>query len=205
LIVVGAFGAAALMGRLASPVTRRVASLHLLCVVLAGLAVSVPMTRFDQSRDYWLLAQAYKKQGKLPEAVGAYQQALQHAPDNAAAFQIHNNLGVALAQLGQREEAVSEYRQALALMPDASLAHRNLGLLLMLEGPAAARAAADHLLFAEKTDPDDLEVTRALAALSVAIGDREGARQRALKVLRAVPDDPGARAVLSAIAGDSSP
>ena len=198
LIVAAAFGAAAVLGRLSSAVTRRVACLHLLCLILAGVAMAVPLTRFDQSRDHWLLAQAYKKQGRLPEAVASYREALESSPDKAAAAQIHNNLGVALAQLGQTQEARWQYQQAMTLVPEASLAHRNLGLLMMLDGPGASGEAASHLLVAEKADPEDLEVARALAALSLATGDHEGARQRALKVLAAVPDDPGARAVLSA-------
>ena len=66
---------------------------------------------------------------RFSEASHKLREALTLAPDSADA---HNNLGVALASLGQVEEAVPHFRRAVALSPGHAAAQRNL---------AAAQAA----------------------------------------------------------------
>lgn len=61
--------------------------------------------------------------GRLEEAIGCFQQALQ-AEERA---QTHNRLGVALARLGRTSEALTAFQRAVALDPDQASAWTNLG------------------------------------------------------------------------------
>jgi len=40
----------------------------------------------------------------------------------------HNNLGMALVQLGRVQDAIGHYEQALRIKPDYAMAHNNLGM-----------------------------------------------------------------------------
>ena len=77
-------------------------------------------------------------QGKLPEAVASYQQAVRVKPDYAVA---HNNLGNALREQGRLAEAVASLEQALRLRPDYAEAHNNLGIALQGQGMLAEAVA----------------------------------------------------------------
>lgn len=47
---------------------------------------------------------------------------------------VHNNMGIALAQLGRPAEAADHFRAAIAQWPEYDRAHHNLGLVLALLG-----------------------------------------------------------------------
>lgn len=70
-------------------------------------------------------------QGRIPEAIAQYKQAIQLDPTFAETY---NNLGVALKQTGRIQEAIAQYEQALQLNPDFFEAHCNLGGILMQLG-----------------------------------------------------------------------
>ena len=183
---------------LAARLTRRRASLHLACAALLGLALSRPIGETDISRDYWMMAQAFRKQGEPAQAADYYGRAIRVSPADPL---LHNGLGGALEQLGQVDRAEAEYRRAIELRPALSLPHRNLGLILMRHGPASGEEAYQNLMIAERSGRGDLEVAKAMAALLLARGDAPGARARALEVLRVEPRDPAAQAVLRATGG----
>jgi protein O-GlcNAc transferase len=67
----------------------------------------------------------------LAEPIAHYRQALALKPDLAVA---HNNLGVALRDLGKPEEAAASLRRALQLNPEYVDAHANLAIALMQRG-----------------------------------------------------------------------
>ena len=59
----------------------------------------------------------------LPEAVDAYAKSLELDPNDARA---HNDLGVALVQLGEYEKAAEQFDDTLRIDPNYSDAKRNL-------------------------------------------------------------------------------
>ena len=64
-------------------------------------------------------------QGK--EALPALRKATVLLPDDA---EVHNNLALALKDLGQLDGAVASYRRALEIKPDLVEAHTNMGIVL---------------------------------------------------------------------------
>ena len=72
------------------------------------------------------MGNALKDQGKLEEAIEAYNKALAIKPDYAEAY---NNMGNALQDQGKLEEAIEAYNKALAIKPDYAEAYTTWALL----------------------------------------------------------------------------
>jgi 2-polyprenyl-3-methyl-5-hydroxy-6-metoxy-1,4-benzoquinol methylase len=70
------------------------------------------------------MGMALQRQGKLKEAIKAYNKALAIKPDYADAY---NNMGVILQDQGMREEAIEAYTRALSIKPDYAEAYNNMG------------------------------------------------------------------------------
>jgi tetratricopeptide (TPR) repeat protein len=70
-----------------------------------------------------------------------YQAAIAAAPSNSSA---HNNLGIALKDLGRTDEAIACYHKALALNPNLTMAHTNLGIALRAQGKVDEAIACFH-------------------------------------------------------------
>ena len=68
-----------------------------------------------------------KEQGKLEEAIEAYNKALSIKPDYADAYY---NLGIALQDQSKLEEAIEAYKKALSIKPDYADAYYNMGIAL---------------------------------------------------------------------------
>jgi len=83
------------------------------------------------------------KSGQFDDAVDAYRQALQSAPDDALLW---NNLGSAQRARGDGESAETAFRRAVALAPELTAAWYNLGKMYKTQGrlelaqPALERA-----------------------------------------------------------------
>lgn len=148
-----------LAGLLASRATRPGGVLRSGLVAAAAAVSLAPMGETDRSRDYWLMAQALKKQGRLEEAISWYSKASAASPRDSA---LRNNLGVALMQSGQHARAEEEFRKAIAAEPDLPLPHKNLGLLLLRAGRTAQ--AIESLRRSDALQPGDPEVAAALSA-----------------------------------------
>ena len=67
------------------------------------------------------MGNALKDQGKLDEAIAAYNKALSIKPDYADAY---NNMGNALQDQGKLDEAIAAYNKALSLKPDYAEAQK---------------------------------------------------------------------------------
>ena len=72
-----------------------------------------------------------KAQGKLDEAIFAYNKALSIKPDYADAY---NNMGNALKDQSKLEDAIEAYKKALSIKPDYADAYNNMGNVLQNHG-----------------------------------------------------------------------
>src|SRR6185437_16348182 len=77
------------------------------------------------------LGSAMSDQGRLDEAIDAYQRAIALTPDYPEAC---NNLGNALKDQARLDEAIAAYERAIGLKPDLAEAHNNLGNTLKDQG-----------------------------------------------------------------------
>lgn len=68
---------------------------------------------------------------KYDEAISAWKNALALAPEDPRG---HNNLGIALFEVGKIDDAIAEYRKSIQLNPNSSQSHNNLGSALAEKG-----------------------------------------------------------------------
>ncbi len=110
-------------------------------------------------------------QGRIPEAVEQYDEAVRIQPNSAVA---HNNLAIALVQQGRPDEAIKHYEQALRLKPDYPEAQNGLAWQLAALGPAEGgnpvRAVALAQRACELTGNSDVTCLDTLAVAYAAAG-----------------------------------
>jgi tetratricopeptide (TPR) repeat protein len=109
------------------------------------------------------LGNAYFETGRVPEAIEAYEKALQLNPSMTEA---NNNLGLALYHQGRIPEAIEHYEQALKYNPHFALAHSNLANAL--SGTGRVPEAIDHYEQALLVNPHDQDALANLARLKAA-------------------------------------
>lgn len=79
----------------------------------------------------WIeLGNAYMDTSRFPEAVNAYQKAVDIAPNNV---DVRVDMGTCYRSAGQPEKAAEEYRKAISVDPRHPNAHRNLGIVLAFD------------------------------------------------------------------------
>jgi tetratricopeptide (TPR) repeat protein len=121
-------------------------------------------------------AQQLQDEAKYAEAIPAWKIAAAKDPTDARPF---NNLGVALAAMGQFDDAVDAYKKSLAINPDSSQTHNNFGSALAEAGKLDD--AMDNIRKAIELNPDN-------GAAHVNLGHllevRGGAREEAKAELR---------------------
>jgi protein O-mannosyl-transferase len=108
-----------------------------------------------------LIGYAHEEQGRLDLASGEYRRATELRPTEAKYF---NNLGVALAHLGQYREAVVNFERAIRLRPDMAECYRNTAWAISNLGKW--KDAVELCRHAVKLDPHDY---RALRFLGIAL------------------------------------
>ena len=91
------------------------------------LAESVVQNHPNDADARNLLAAAYASQGRINDALHAYEKLIELKPDHAEGF---NNMGVALGQKGLLREAEDAHRKALLINPEYPEALFNLGVVL---------------------------------------------------------------------------
>ncbi|HUI06605.1 MAG TPA: tetratricopeptide repeat protein [Verrucomicrobiae bacterium] len=126
---------------------------------------------------------AYSQLGKLPEAIGQYEHALQLNPGYAEA---HNNLGVALARVGRIPEAIAQYEQALVVNPDYAEAYCNLGAALVRAG--RTQQGISYYEKALRLKPDYAEAHYNLGTSLLQDGRLEDAMEQWRQAARLRPD-----------------
>lgn len=160
------------------------------------------------------------RQGKIEDAIAAYERALVLDPYFAGAYV---NLANAFRQTGRDEEGEKQLRQGIALLPEAANLHHALGLLLVRKGDKASalaelKKAADlapntpryayvyavglHssgrlsealsvLKAADKRTPYNLEILQTLISIHQETGDNRGALAYARKAGEILPGNAG--------------
>ncbi len=98
--------------------------------------------------------------GKIPEAIGQYEQALRLNPDFPRA---HRDSGVALERTGRQPRGDRTIQEALRLNPDYIMAHYNLAVAL--EHTGKIPDAIQHYQQALRIKPDFTDAQTALARL----------------------------------------
>ena len=74
---------------------------------------------------------AFKDQGKLDEAIEAFNKAISLKPEYADAY---NNIGIALRDQGKLGEAVDAFNKAISSKPEYADAYNNMGIALKDQG-----------------------------------------------------------------------
>ena len=131
-------------------------------------------------------AAALHRDGRLAEAIAAYEALLADDPGDAGVW---HNLGVARAGAGDAAGALDAFDRALALRPGYLHAHVNRGGALQTLGRHAAAALAYGAALA--LDPALYEIRLREGLMLLAAGDRAGALD-AFRKTRAIRRDPAA-------------
>jgi tetratricopeptide (TPR) repeat protein len=120
--------------------------------------------------------------GAHADAAQSYEEVLALDPRNAGA---HNNLGVALCNLGRYVEAAEQFRQAIGIKDNYADAQFNLGSLLRSQGRYVE--SEQPLRRALKIKPIHIEAQISLAATLVNFGRMRESRELLDKALRTAP------------------
>jgi tetratricopeptide (TPR) repeat protein len=139
-------------------------------VTLAAMLAALGCTTVARNSDYRSL-------------LTIWQDAVDKRPNNPLG---HNNLGLALADLGKTEEAIEHYHHALRLKPDSAVVHYNLGNALAATGRFPP--AIEHYEQALRRKSDFAAAHNNLAAALVRVGRTAEAIKHWEESLRRKPD-----------------
>jgi tetratricopeptide (TPR) repeat protein len=134
------------------------------------------------------LGQALYRRGKIPEAMAAYERALQLQPKYP---ETHYNLGVALAAQGRTAEAIRHYETALHVQPYYPEALNNMGNALVVLG--RVDEAIRYYEEALAVKPDFAEAHNNLGNALLQASHASDAVMRFNRALALRPDYPEAR------------
>jgi len=149
---------------------------------------ATPTTSADEYLDQGI---EYAEQGRLDEAIAAFQRAIELEPDNAHAYR---NLGTAYNDQGLLEEAAAAYEQAIALDPEYGEAYCDLaGVYYYLDRLDDAVAAGEQGLSLAPAYPAG-HVT--MGAIYFSLGRTEEAILQWEEAVRLDPNDDMARSNL---------
>ncbi|NJN87239.1 MAG: tetratricopeptide repeat protein [Leptolyngbyaceae cyanobacterium SL_7_1] len=124
-----------------------------------GLSVFRRNPQEATATQYILLGRIYKSQGRLDQAIEAYDRAIALDPDrlNPESAIAYNSRGVILHQLQRFEEAIASYRQAVTIEPTA-VRYINLGNALRLnKQPEEAIEAYEQARFQLESEINRIE------------------------------------------------
>jgi tetratricopeptide (TPR) repeat protein len=115
----------------------------------------------DDATTHYHLGFVLTRRGRLADAVGEYERALDRDPSHVNA---RMNLAVNLVDLGQVERAAREMTRVLEIDPGNASAHTNLGAMLVHQGQVARGIA--EFQEALRIDPKQVQAQIALQALA---------------------------------------
>jgi tetratricopeptide (TPR) repeat protein len=129
------------------------------------------------------LGLALMQTGKVPEAFGQFERALQIKPDYLEALL---NLGLASVRLGKIQDAIGHWEQALRIQPHYAEAHNNLGIALAQLGKL--QQAMEHWEQAIRFQPDFAEAHNNLGLALAQVGKVPEAIGHYEQAIRLQPD-----------------
>jgi Flp pilus assembly protein TadD len=129
------------------------------------------------------LGTAFDAQGRIADAISAYQAMLKLQPDSSLG---RLNLGADLDKSGDPSSAAAEYEQVIRLDPDNAKAHNNMGIVLFNQG--RTDAAIREFKEAVRLLPDSAETHNSLAAALYTHGEGDAAIQQFRAALQLKPD-----------------
>jgi tetratricopeptide (TPR) repeat protein len=115
---------------------------------------------------HYQLGMAWSALNQWENAANAFIQALLQHPHNP--YGIHNNLGVALANLGRLDDAIDHFRESARLNPEYAEAYLSMGKTLLARGDA--QLAIVPLQRAVELKSDSLEALRYLTTAYASTG-----------------------------------
>jgi hypothetical protein len=186
LLVLAGPGVVLLAGLVRHPALGRDSAVRaaLLAGGVALLVTLVPLAASLRGRDWWMFAQAYEAQGRVPEAIAAYEAAVREAPDDG---QLLNNLANAYRRVGDTGRAIAFLRRAVEKAPGLAYPHKNLGRLLA--GTGRLDAAREELEKARAIDSTDVATLASLGAVHAEQGRIAEARRAFAEARALAPHD----------------
>ncbi|HEY1930775.1 MAG TPA: tetratricopeptide repeat protein [Acetobacteraceae bacterium] len=157
----------------------------------AALLAPAVAKRADAARCHDL-GRALVGLGRRADAVGAFRQAAELAPQDGA---VANDLGVVLAELGRVADAEAAFRRAVAVQPGSAEARDNLATAMSQLGRPGEAAALpmpppepESLEAAIALRPDDVELRRSFAQHLQSLGRFAEAEAELTVALSLAPD-----------------
>jgi predicted CXXCH cytochrome family protein len=162
--------------------------------VTRELEQAVEQVKPAQSWPYRVLGQAYRKTGRMDEAIAAMRKALRHDPADSAALVAMAEL---LSERGRSAEATALLEPAVKQRPDDVALHN--ALAVVYAGQSRFADAIELLSSALRVWPDDPVSWLNLGVCLQAKGDRRGAESAYRQALLLQPDLAKAREYLQAL------
>ncbi|MBT3170994.1 MAG: tetratricopeptide repeat protein [Rhodospirillaceae bacterium] len=122
-----------------------------------------PGSTDPELRDMMQRAVGFHREGRIDQAMAAYQSVLTREPRHADALQF---LGVSKMQTGRGDEAIELFERSIAVHPKNSQAHYNLGLAQRAQGDGQKALTAFRRAVA--LEPRNFEAHNAIAAILLA-------------------------------------
>jgi predicted TPR repeat methyltransferase len=138
-------------------------------------------------------------QGKGPEAIAAYQKAIQLKPDWAEA---HNKLGNVLWDQGKLDEAIAAYSRAIELHPGHPAANWSMAKIFLIQN--RLDPAIEYFQKAVQFNPGNAKAYFNLGDALIKAGRLDTARSAFMAAIQIEPDSPKGQFRLAALIGDGS-
>ena len=165
--------------------------------VAAKSSYESPAPHAAHPNSFLIVANALCARGQPALAIVFYRKILAIDPNNGRA---HNNIGLALQQLGRIEEALPHHQRALALSPDMAEAHAGLGNAHRMRG--RLEEALGHYLNALAARPDYAAAHNDIAGVLHMLGRAAEAISHYQRALAAQPNYADAHYNLANIQGE---
>ncbi len=151
-------------------------------VLVAGLSIGCSTAQKQYQR-----AQQFEREGKVSDALGAYEKALQGAlpQDKHMQSQVFFGMGECLFRLNRIGDAYLAFQNAADLDSSNATARLRLGELLLAGGTVDKAAEQAHQVL--KSAPGNTEALALLGAAAAASGDVATAQDALTRVLQAEP------------------